>query len=87
MVDIWIDVDMPSINHNTRSTCHCTISCGDNCINRVLMYECDENTCPFGKQDCGNRAFKVLAKELQRGRRYANGFEVKWVSLFSFLLF
>lgn len=48
---------------------------------RILQYECDEHICPLGKEDCGNRAFQVLTKELQRGKRYANGFEVVWVSI------
>lgn len=52
--------------------CHCVrpplgeIGCGDDCINRMLFYECEPKYCPCGDQ-CSNRRFqrKERTKELQ----------------------
>ncbi|KAI8054958.1 uncharacterized protein B0P05DRAFT_560897 [Gilbertella persicaria] len=52
--------------------CHCVKpandqpGCGDDCINRMLFYECDPKTCPCGDQ-CTNQRFqrKERKKELQ----------------------
>lgn len=49
---------------------------------RILQCECDQQNCPFGTLNCGNRAFQTLTKELQRGKLYDNGFEVVWVCFF-----
>ncbi|GAN07076.1 hypothetical protein MAM1_0147d06566 [Mucor ambiguus] len=42
------------------------MGCGDDCINRMLFYECNPNCCPCGDQ-CSNRRFqrKERTKELQ----------------------
>ncbi|KAL7312054.1 hypothetical protein PS15m_007856 [Mucor circinelloides] len=42
------------------------MGCGDDCINRMLFYECDPDCCPCGDQ-CSNRRFqrKERTKELQ----------------------
>ncbi|KAL0144875.1 hypothetical protein V8B55DRAFT_1456632 [Mucor lusitanicus] len=42
------------------------MGCGEDCINRMLFYECDPNCCPCGDQ-CSNRRFqrKERTKELQ----------------------
>ncbi|KAL9560298.1 hypothetical protein MBANPS3_000025 [Mucor bainieri] len=42
------------------------MGCGDDCINRMLFYECVPNCCPCGDQ-CSNRRFqrKERTKELQ----------------------
>lgn len=48
---------------------------------RILQYECDQQNCPLGKQNCSNRAFQTLTKELQRGKLYDTGFEVVWLGL------
>lgn len=52
--------------------CHCVrpplgeMGCGDDCINRMLFYECDPKYCPCGDQ-CSNRRFqrKERTKQLQ----------------------
>ncbi|CEP09099.1 hypothetical protein [Parasitella parasitica] len=52
--------------------CHCVrpakgeMGCGDDCINRMLFYECDPAECPCGDQ-CSNRRFqrKERTKQLQ----------------------
>lgn len=42
------------------------MGCGDDCINRMLFYECNPNCCPCGDQ-CSNRRFqrKEQTKKLQ----------------------
>lgn len=61
------------------STCICyeETGCDENCMNRIMFYECDDNLCTLGSQ-CGNRAFAGL-KERQkaaRGGKYNVGVEV-----------
>lgn len=50
------------------SVCHCTMeqSCGDDCLNRMLFYECDPKLCPCGDA-CTNQRFqkKQLQKKLK----------------------
>lgn len=40
--------------------CACDEECGDNCLNKMLQFECDSTNCPFGNSDCGNRSFDRL---------------------------
>lgn len=53
------------------STCICTTEegCGDDCLNRVMQYECDDNNCNVGP-DCGNRPFAELAWRC-RGKNFS----------------
>jgi palmitoyltransferase ZDHHC9/14/18 len=54
-----------------RDLCKCIDGkCGDNCYNRLLSYECNENICG-NKADCGNRPFAELKW------RYANKNETR----------
>lgn len=46
----------------------------------MLQFECDESCCPFGQENCGNRALQTLSKDLREGRRYSEGYEVIEVS-------
>lgn len=42
------------------------MGCGEDCLNRMMFYECDPRTCASGDQ-CGNRRFqkKAFVKELE----------------------
>lgn len=60
------------------SKCICTPEdgCGDNCQNRIMLYECDEGNCSLGKELCTNRAFTSLAARRAKGGKYRVGVEV-----------
>eukprot|EP00048_Salpingoeca_helianthica_P021099 m.10356 g.10356 ORF g.10356 m.10356 type:complete len:1156 (+) comp5591_c0_seq1:37-3504(+) len=34
-------------------------ACGDGCLNRIMMIECNPKTCPVGKDLCQNRRFQL----------------------------
>ena len=65
-------------DHKDESTCNCTPEdgCGDECFNRIMLYECDESNCPVGPQHCTNRHFKDLAARTKGGGPYRIGVEV-----------
>jgi palmitoyltransferase ZDHHC9/14/18 len=56
----WKRVVLPTLD---ASYCDCEKKgsnvCLDNCINRLLQYECHKNNCRF-EHDCGNRPFAQL---------------------------
>jgi palmitoyltransferase ZDHHC9/14/18 len=56
----WKRVVLPTLD---ASYCDCEKKgsnvCLDNCINRLLQYECHKNNCKF-EHDCGNRPFAQL---------------------------
>ncbi|KAA8917036.1 hypothetical protein TRICI_000822 [Trichomonascus ciferrii] len=58
--------------------CNCTTRCAEDCINRLLQFECDATCCPFGKENCGNRALQTLSQQQRAGKRYATGYEIMW---------
>jgi histone-lysine N-methyltransferase ASH1L len=75
-VDMWVDVQPPSVKAHQRPTCVCVDHCGEDCLNRLLQCECDPLSCPFDKEDCGNRAMQKIAKDISAGKLYAQGYEV-----------
>lgn len=75
LIDFWTNVDLPEVPRNPA--CECTEACDEDCFNRMLFYECNEKNCPFGAKNCGNRAFETLASDIQKGKAYAQGFEVQ----------
>ncbi|PGH34804.1 histone-lysine N-methyltransferase ASH1L [[Emmonsia] crescens] len=60
------------------STCMCTpeSGCGENCQNRYMFYECDDNNCKLGAELCGNRSFEGLRQRTKAGGKYNIGVEV-----------
>lgn len=50
--------------------------CGDNCQNRVMLYECDKTNCKFEPDVCQNRAFTRLQERTKQGGKYRIGVEV-----------
>ncbi len=55
------------------SACDCPIpktgetGCGDQCLNRIMHYECDDNNCRLSVQQCSNR---VLADDVVGPEQY-----------------
>lgn len=60
------------------STCVCTPEdgCGEDCQNRIMLYECDDVNCNVGKEHCTNRAFASLMERKAKGGKYRIGVEV-----------
>ncbi|EER38705.1 histone-lysine N-methyltransferase [Histoplasma capsulatum H143] len=67
-----------AIKLRERSTCMCTpeLGCDENCQNRYMFYECDDNNCKLGAELCGNRSFEGLRQRIKMGGRYNIGVEV-----------
>ncbi|VUC20466.1 unnamed protein product [Clonostachys rosea] len=72
--DIW----RKSPHYHDMSKCVCTPEdgCGDNCQNRIMLYECDDSNCSVGKEACTNRAFADLTARRNKGGKYRVGVEV-----------
>ncbi|GIZ38069.1 hypothetical protein CKM354_000149500 [Cercospora kikuchii] len=64
------------------SFCSCStpdqpgMGCDDDCLNRVMQYECDDTNCRLGADECSNRPFHELATRLKKGGRFDVGIEV-----------
>jgi histone-lysine N-methyltransferase ASH1L len=60
------------------STCLCRkdIGCDEDCINKMMYYECDDNNCMLPADQCGNRAFAGLKERVKHGNKYDVGVEV-----------
>ncbi|KAK2629611.1 hypothetical protein QTJ16_000431 [Diplocarpon rosae] len=60
------------------SKCICTEAdgCGDDCQNRIMLYECDDTNCASGRDKCTNRAFADLQERRKAGGKYRIGVEV-----------
>lgn len=50
--------------------------CDENCLNRTMLYECDENNCALTEDQCTNRAFSDLAKRTKKGGQFDIGVEI-----------
>ena len=61
-----------------QSTCLCTPEngCNEDCLNRFMLYECDESNCNVGAEYCTNRSFTELHKRCKAGGKYNIGVEV-----------
>lgn len=60
----------------SKCVCKPEDGCGDDCQNRIMLYECDETNCSLGKPYCQNRAFQTLQERTKKGGRYRVGVEV-----------
>ncbi|EEH49999.2 uncharacterized protein PADG_06078 [Paracoccidioides brasiliensis Pb18] len=60
------------------STCMCTpeSGCDENCQNRCMFYECDDDNCKLGAELCRNRSFEDLRQRIKAGGKYNIGVEV-----------
>lgn len=85
MLTVALDVfvgDASSIwkatKRNEVSTCMCTpeTGCDDDCHNRYMFYECDDNNCRLGADACKNRSFEGLRLRSKAGGKYNIGVEV-----------
>lgn len=50
--------------------------CEDDCLNRVMQYECNDDNCSLDASSCGNRAFAELAARTRKGGPFDMGVEV-----------
>lgn len=60
----------------SKCVCKPEDGCGDNCQNRIMLYECDDGNCSVGKENCTNRAFADLTARRNKGGKYRVGVEV-----------
>ncbi|KFZ09810.1 hypothetical protein V502_08453 [Pseudogymnoascus sp. VKM F-4520 (FW-2644)] len=61
---------------DSRCICSPSTGCGEDCYNRMMLYECDNGNCPLGAELCGNRAFADLHERRAKGGKYRVGVEV-----------
>ncbi|KAL2758345.1 hypothetical protein ACRALDRAFT_1011064, partial [Sodiomyces alcalophilus JCM 7366] len=62
--------------NESKCVCKPKDRCGDDCQNRIMLYECDEKNCNIGKDLCTNRAFAHLQERKAAGGKYRTGVEV-----------
>ncbi|OAA35766.1 SET domain protein [Metarhizium rileyi] len=67
---------MPHLHDLSKCVCKPEDGCGDNCQNRIMLYECDAGNCNVGKDLCTNRSFSDLAARRTKGGKYRVGVEV-----------
>lgn len=53
------------------------LGCDENCLNRVMHYECNANNCNLNGSGCSNRPFAQLAARMKKGGAYDIGVEIK----------
>ena len=69
-------------NSLAHSLCICQppddgeLGCDENCLNRLMHYECNENNCMLNGSGCSNRPFAQLAARMKKGGPYDIGVEV-----------
>ena len=72
-------------NHKSnlgQSLCICQppadgeLGCDENCLNRLMHYECSANNCILNDSGCSNRPFSQLTSRLKKGGPYDVGVEV-----------
>ena len=65
------------------SACVCQVpapgeqGCEDDCLNRVMQYECNDDNCSLDASQCGNRAFSELAARTKKAGPFDVGVEVR----------
>jgi histone-lysine N-methyltransferase ASH1L len=67
-----------SLFDSFSSKCVCTPEggCDEDCQNRIMLYECNDNNCAAGRAHCTNRAFADLQERRKAGGKYRIGVEV-----------
>lgn len=61
---------------SSRCICSVASGCGEDCQNRIMLYECDDMNCSLGPEHCTNRAFQDLKARRSKGGKYRIGVEV-----------
>ncbi|KAF2774066.1 hypothetical protein EJ03DRAFT_323408 [Teratosphaeria nubilosa] len=76
--ELWARADkLPASNCVCRpSTVSGEPGCNDQCLNRVMQFECTEDNCRLSDAECGNRAFASLQRRTERKNLYGTGVEV-----------
>ncbi|KAB8356326.1 hypothetical protein FH972_023910 [Carpinus fangiana] len=73
--EVW--KHMNSKMEDSKCLCQHETGCDDDCINRCMYYECDENNCAVGPAYCNNRQFADLKERVKKGSKYDIGVEVQ----------
>lgn len=63
-------------HHPSGGDEHNSCGCDDQCLNRVMQYECNDDNCALPASACGNRAFAELATRTKKGGAFDIGVEV-----------
>lgn len=59
-----------------KCVCRPEDGCDENCLNRCVYYECDEDNCNIGPEKCQNRPFFALKERVKKKSRFAEGVEI-----------
>ncbi|KAF2103919.1 hypothetical protein NA57DRAFT_70131 [Rhizodiscina lignyota] len=57
---------------DSKCLCKPESGCDENCLNRIMEYECDDTNCPIGAAHCKNRPFYELSKRLEKAEAVNN---------------
>ncbi|KAL8922196.1 MAG: hypothetical protein Q9172_003657 [Xanthocarpia lactea] len=60
----------------SRCVCAQERGCDHSCLNRHMLYECDDTNCNVGRDCCTNRSFDGLKQRHKKGGKYNIGVEV-----------
>lgn len=66
-----------------KCVCKSERGCDEGCLNRCVYYECNNENCNVGVENCQNRQFAALRKRVLKKTRFAEGVEVIQVCFFS----
>ncbi|KAK1987410.1 SET domain-containing protein [Colletotrichum cereale] len=66
----------PHFVDQSKCVCKPEDGCGEDCQNRIMLYECDDKNCNVGREHCANRAFADLHDRKAGGGKYRVGVEV-----------
>jgi histone-lysine N-methyltransferase ASH1L len=61
---------------SSRCVCTAESGCDEECFNRFMFYECDDNNCNIGPDRCTNRSFEQLRHRTKAGGKFNIGVDV-----------
>ena len=70
--DLWKSDAEPT----GKCTCALETGCDENCLNRCVYYECNDENCNVGTDRCQNRQFAALKARVMKKTKFAEGVEV-----------
>lgn len=70
--DLWKSDAEPT----GKCTCALETGCDENCLNRCVYYECNDENCNVGTERCQNRQFAALKARVMKKTKFAEGVEV-----------
>ncbi|KAF8425636.1 hypothetical protein EV426DRAFT_663462 [Tirmania nivea] len=70
--DLWKSDAEPT----GKCTCTLETGCDENCLNRCVYYECNDENCNVGTERCQNRQFAALKARVMKKTKFAEGVEV-----------